>query len=342
MALIHALIAALARSAGKVLNTIFSWATALLFGKVTPNKQIAMSVACFGSLLWIIAIFGMIFPNFAAFAIAAFVPHHDRYEKPIRYAMAACVLLIPFIVGVAKVAVNGHRQAGTKEEGTLRQLLDGWPYTIGLAITLLLMCVFAPVMKAQMFIRRWRAEHIPVMIEPDNYMAAVRDIEIVLEDNGFYATRGQANWMLRLPTQVLSIFAARQAKQMVADNLAVLRGKDFEIELHPSDLIVSGKEKICARVRATIAQHLLFSHALMTWDHEANEIEKRLKDMWLSAHSNSIDLQALHRELADIDEEIKRTTLRYEEWEVLFRQRLQLEQYILRKMLNMKRNRRAA
>jgi hypothetical protein len=37
--------------------------------------------------------------------------------------------------------------------------------------------------------------------------------------------------------------------------------------------------------------------------------------------------------LEQVDREVKRTTLRYEEWEVLFRQRLQLEQYILRKML---------
>jgi hypothetical protein len=333
MALIHGLIAALARSAGKVLNTIFGWATALLFGRVTDKKQIAMSVACFGSLLWIVALIGMLFPNFAAFAIAAFVPQHDRYDTLIRWAMVAAAMLIPFVVGFAKMAVNGHRQAGTKEETKLRQVLDGWPYTIGLATTLLLMCVFAPIMKAQMFMRRWRAEHIPVMVEPQDYLPAVSDVETVLERNGFRVQRRPAQWMLRFPTQVLSFFAARQVKDMVADQLTVLKGKDFEVELHPSDLIVSGREKICAQVRAAIAEHLLFSHCLMTWNDEANKIEKHMKEMWARAHDDTTDMNTLYRELEQVDREVKRTTLRYEEWEVLFRQRLQLEQYMLRKML---------
>jgi hypothetical protein len=336
MALVHALIAGLARSAGKVLNTIFGWATALLFGKVTDKKQIAMSVACFGSVFWIVAIIGMIFPKFGAFAIAAFVPQHERYETLIRWIMVACVVLIPFIVGGAKLAVDGHRMESTHKESKLRQVLDGWPYTIGLAITLLLMMIFAPVMKAQMFLKRWRAEHIPVLIEPEEYGDAVNDLETVLENAGYHVKRQRASWMLRFPTQVLSFFAARQVKDMVADQLTVLVGPKFKVQLHPSDLIVSGKEKDCARVRAVVAERLLFSHALMTWNDEANKIEKHMKTMWESAHDNAADIKTLLDELEGIDRKIERITLRYEEWEVLYRQRLQLEQYMLRKMTGAK------
>jgi hypothetical protein len=336
MALIHALIAGLARSAGKVLNTIFGWATALLFGRVTDNKQIAMSVACFGSILWIVSLIGIIFPKFGVFAIAAFVPEHEKYEQIIRWTMVACAIIIPFIVGFAKLAVDGHRMEETHKESKLRQVLDGWPYTVGLAITLLLMMVFAPIMKAQMFVKRWRAEHIPVLIDPEHYLDAVNDLETVLENAGYNVRRKPASWMLRFPTQVLSFFAAKQVKNMVADRLTVLEGPKFKVQLHPSDLIVSGKENDSARVRAVIAERLLFSHALMTWNDEANKLERKMKSMWERAHDEKAEIKPLLGELDAIDRKIERITLRYEEWEVLFRQRLQLEQYMLRKLVDSK------
>ena len=51
MALIQALVAALTRSAGKLLNTAFSWATVLLFGRVSESRQIYVSAIAFGSAI---------------------------------------------------------------------------------------------------------------------------------------------------------------------------------------------------------------------------------------------------------------------------------------------------
>jgi hypothetical protein len=43
MALIQGLIAALLRSAGKILNTAFGWATMTLFGRVPQERQVYLS-----------------------------------------------------------------------------------------------------------------------------------------------------------------------------------------------------------------------------------------------------------------------------------------------------------
>src|SRR5215831_4328686 len=53
MAIVQALLAAVARSAGRVLNTVFGWATVMIFGRVPESRQIYLSVIAFGSVVWI-------------------------------------------------------------------------------------------------------------------------------------------------------------------------------------------------------------------------------------------------------------------------------------------------
>src|SRR3954451_8277535 len=73
MAIVQAVLALIFRSAGKLLNTAFGWATGMLFGKVPQDRQIFLSVIAFGSVAWIVAVLGIIFPSFATFLLA-FVP----------------------------------------------------------------------------------------------------------------------------------------------------------------------------------------------------------------------------------------------------------------------------
>src|SRR2546422_1855739 len=56
MAIVQALLAALFRSAGKLLNTAFGWATTMLFGRVPQDRQVYLSATAFGSVLWLIAL----------------------------------------------------------------------------------------------------------------------------------------------------------------------------------------------------------------------------------------------------------------------------------------------
>jgi hypothetical protein len=44
MAIIAPILAALSRMAGKLLNTIFGWATVTLFGRVPQGRQIFLSI----------------------------------------------------------------------------------------------------------------------------------------------------------------------------------------------------------------------------------------------------------------------------------------------------------
>src|SRR3954447_2847410 len=73
MAMLQALLALAFRSAGRILNMAFGWATVMIFGKVPQDRQIYLSVIAFGSMGWIVAVLGIVFPSFATFLLA-FVP----------------------------------------------------------------------------------------------------------------------------------------------------------------------------------------------------------------------------------------------------------------------------
>src|SRR5256885_6505927 len=101
MVIIQALIAALTRSAGKLLNTVFAWATVLLFGRVSEDRQMYVSAIAFGSVIWLVVLTGVAFPSFATFLLSFATLPKWVDKRWIRLAMLAAVVVIPALVGMA-------------------------------------------------------------------------------------------------------------------------------------------------------------------------------------------------------------------------------------------------
>src|SRR2546423_1035075 len=100
MVLIQAVIAAIFRSAGRLLNTAFGWATVLLFGRVPQDKQIYLSGIRLGSVAWLLALVGIAFPKLGTFLLS-FVPLPEWIDRTwVRLAMLAGAIVIPAIVGL--------------------------------------------------------------------------------------------------------------------------------------------------------------------------------------------------------------------------------------------------
>src|SRR5690349_13397398 len=155
MAIIQALIAALTRSAGKLLNTAFSWATILLFGRVSQDRQIYVSAIAFGSVIWLVVLAGVAFPSFATFLLS-FVALPKWIDKRwIRLAMLTAVVLLPALIGVVSILMLEREKRPHGAGAVTKAVLRGYPYTIGLALTLAMMTIFAPVLKIRTLIKRW-------------------------------------------------------------------------------------------------------------------------------------------------------------------------------------------
>ena len=105
----------------------------------------------------------------------------------------------------------------------------------------------------------------------------------------------------------------------------MLRAPSIEITLHPSDVAIAGSEESVARSRAAVADRLTRTEAYLTTTEEAQQIEDALREL-----RDPSDPQEALRALPALDERLSRLTVPYEEWEVLYRQRLQVERDLLR------------
>ena len=321
MALIQAAIAMIFRSAGKLLNTAFGWATVLLFGRVPESRQLYLSGVAFGSVLWLVALLGLAFPGLGAFLVAFMSP--PPWVKPwIRIAMLAAVVVIPALVGILSTRMVDPED----RPSMIRAIGRGYPYTVGLALTLVIMTLFAPIMKVRDLLKRWTTEHVPVIIPTEHYAVVVKEVKQALADGGISTVPQRAQWMLRFPTTILTWFAGRSLggsdvplQRLVNERLQVL--------LHPSDLVISGREADAAHARAVLAERLTVTHAYLTWTKESNEIEDEIRRAWdeMRAHETG---PAADR-VARIDHRLQGLTVAYEEWEVLFRELLLVQREVL-------------
>jgi hypothetical protein len=135
---------------------------------------------------------------------------------------------------------------------------------------------------------------------------------------------------------VLTTLAGGAVQDLVADDLTSLHGDSLELLLHPSDLVISGRELDAARARGILARELTYTPAYMTWDKEAMELEDRLRDVRrvLRTHADGrADPDALtyaEARLVETRRAIEDAKFPFDEWEVLFREQLLLERDLLR------------
>src|SRR5580765_8429666 len=143
MAVIQVLLAAVARSAGRILNTAVGWATMLIFGRVPEKRQTYVSVMTFGSLVWIAVIVGIAFPSAGTFLLS-FVPLPAWVDRKwVRLAMTIAAAVLPALIGAVSLLLQDPDERPTGS-ARLRAVLRGYPFTLGLAVTLSMMCVLAP------------------------------------------------------------------------------------------------------------------------------------------------------------------------------------------------------
>ncbi len=331
MAVIQAAIAGVMRSLGKIFNTAFGWATILLFGKVPEDRQIYLSVITFGSVAWIAVLLGIAFPAFGAWLLAFVNPPRWVDRNWIRLAMLIGAIMIPLIIGFLSLKLSAPEDAPENGIEKLKAVMRGYPYTLGLAITLVMLTVFAPILHLRNVLNRWTSQHVPVIVEAPDYLGVVGEMEQALRLAGYPTVRRRASWMLRMPTKVLTALAGGAVQKLVADHLTILAAKDFEVVLHPSDLIISGKDLDAARIRAILSEALAFTKAYLTWTKEANELEDRLVAIWNEMQQRTVEFVPLDgvRRLEAVETNLRNAKFSYDEWDVLSRKKLLVERGLL-------------
>lgn len=299
----------------------------LLFGRIPQQRQIIVTTMAFGSVVWLVAIAGIVWPEFATFLLTFVALPPWVNHAWIRLTMLAAAAAIPLVVGAAALLLVDppHRPRGAAN--ITRALLPGYRYTFGMAVTLIITVLIAPVTQMRTLLRRWTTRHLPVVIHAERYETVVREIERILTEAGVGTRRVPASPLISGPTRMLVLLIGGTVAGMVTHELASFIGRDVDVTVYPFDIVITGHARRVAAVQAVLTEMLPFTPAYLTWTRDANEIEDRLREAWRT-HSGrprggaaALTLPALD----EIEHTIRHTGVAFEEWEVLFREFLLVE-----------------
>jgi hypothetical protein len=326
MAILAALLAAGSRFAGKILTTALGWASTLLFGRVSGSRQYLLLAITFGSVIWMVLLAGVVLPDVGTFLLV-FVPDQDLVpEEVIRALMLIGAAIVPGVLGGLTLLLTDTERTPRRIAGAVAR---GYPLTALLAVLLVFLAGLAGFRKARSLARGWTDAHVPLVVQPGRYDDVAADLERALDAAGLEVERTPAPAVMSKPAQWLAMVAGGASASLVPQRMIQLDGTDLDILIYPMDLLISGDPKLVSRARAAMASRLTTSAAHMTVSAEGQEVEDRLTRLARpSAETPDIPRRfddAAAAELASIDEVIAELEIPYEEWEVLYRERLQVE-----------------
>ncbi|HTE66403.1 MAG TPA: hypothetical protein VK736_09100 [Candidatus Binatia bacterium] len=324
MPIVAAVFALIGRFVGRLLTMAFGWASVMLFGRVPQSKQVLLAAVALGAIAWAVALVGVLVPPVGSMLVST-TPAPDWVDDGwLRLGMVVMAIGLPLLVGVGGLFLTeaGKRPSGIG--GIVTQVLRGYPYSAVLALTLAVLIVVAPIRKVRSLVKRWEDAHIPMIVHPGGYERVADDLEAALDAAGLHVERDPAPWILETPSKLLALAGGPSVRSLVPDRLLVLRSPTLEVTIHPTDVAIAGRREEVAKARAAIASRMTFTAAYLTATKEGQRIEDRL----LAVAAGPPDEAALG--LQEIDRRLASVVVGEEEWEVLYRERLQIERDLLR------------
>lgn len=313
----------LGRMVGSVLTSTLGWASSLLFGRVPRSHQVLVSLMLAGSLLWILLVAGVLLPGLGAFFRTSTPGVSVVDVALLRLTVLALIVLLPAGIGLAAYLApsRGERARGLAAVG---QILRGYPLALVLAGLLL---VFLPAVgldrKIRSVRRGWSDIHVPIVVKPGGYDTMVEDLRAALETADLSVTVHEAPRVLTVPGRLLSMVADGNVRGLAPDRLVELNGPGLEIGVYPSDIAISGGEHERTRARAVIVSRLATSSAHFTTSAESQAVEDRLERVAKQTGRPDRELDEIDGMLLDLD-------IAPEDWDILYRLRLQAERDALR------------
>jgi hypothetical protein len=322
MAVLQAIFAFVSRSAGKIFSALLGWAVSALFGKTSEREKAWLSALVAAAAAWPLLAAGIAFPKLAALVLA-FVPIPKSVPtSAVRVGWIVLALVVPLGLGIA----FANRSPRARGDSGLRRLARGFPVTVALAGAFLILLVSTPFRKLAAALKGLRDDTVPLAIQPSGFDEVARISIRVLELHGFALRREKPTFWMTAPTAILAslggdAFGAEQAR------IGYFRAPGLDVTVTPNGVTLRGAAAETSRAHGLIAEALTPADALQSTDPAAQAIERRIKDAWRAfgtaprAHAGS---SILAGSLERIAEDIVKLPVGYDDWQIVYRQALQL------------------
>jgi hypothetical protein len=317
------------RFAGDLLMTALGWASSLLFGRVPRTHQVFLVLMMALSFLWIVAVVALLVPTVASTLLAT-TPHPPFVDNQwFGFAVLLSVILLPLCIGAAGylVPAEGERRGGVV---VLHEVLRG--YVLAPVISGLLIFLAGVGIARKIRSRRhgWSDAHVAIVVKPGGYDQLVSDVQKALASADLSVAEEDAPWVLTLPARILTRVSGSGVRKLRPDRLVALSAPDLNVGVYPSDIAISGPTPIRTRARAAIVSRLATASAHLTTSKEAQEVEDRLgKLVRQGGAAGAPSETAARANFEAIDATLLDLAVPTDEWDILYRIRLQIERDLL-------------
>jgi hypothetical protein len=233
------------------------------------------------------------------------------------------LVLVPAGIGLAGYLAP-KREDRAQGLAAVGQILRGYP----LAVVMGAMFLFLPAVgldrKVRSMRRGWSDAHVPIVVKPGGYERMVSDLQAALAAAGLRLTIEEAPGILSVPGRTLALIGDRNVSGLVPDRLVELHAPGLEIGVYPSDIAVAGATHERLLARAVVVSRLATTSAHFTTSAESQAVEDRLAELMKKGGTIEADLDEIDRLLLELD-------VAPEEWDILYRLRLQAERDALRR-----------
>lgn len=318
MIIFSGLFTAFGRLIGPVATMTIAWGTMLLFGRVPQSKRNLLSFITLGSLAWVAALAGVLVPSVGSFLLAAVPRASFIQDWWLRLVMLALAVFLPLVIAAATVSFVAEKDRPVGR-ARITRLPMGYPYTAVYALTVISLSVWALERKIRSLQHGWDSVHIPIIVKPGRYESVATDLESALTEAGFAVTRKRASGQFEIPIKLLAAVGGDAVKESIPKALVALQANDLEILVYPSDVALLGRKVLVSAARAAVARRLTSAGAYLTPAKESQDIEDRLAEIAEKPRVTAADF-------APIDDLLTALDAPYDEWETLYRLRLQIEQ----------------
>lgn len=301
------------------------WATALYFGDVPGRQGRILSVVSLLAVAWIVVIVGFAIPIAAGAILEATGVIEENFDVVWYHYIGLMAAVVGLPPAIAAAAVYGSFHDKRDLRTWFGLLPRCYTATLMLGLAVLEMVAITPILLFQ----RWREERnfvsVPLVMrdgsDDDDLTDAVRTAlgSIGIDELSMAEARGLKTW----PMRTVGYAVRHLLGAVVRGEPMRIEAGDVQIYAYATNVSITGPKEDTYRIRAAIERELAFCDAYLTWSDEAQELEDELMAAHAAANG---DVDAIRERLDAVQERIDTASLNGEEWNVLYRLRLQVEQ----------------
>jgi hypothetical protein len=309
---------------GRSASFALGWATALYFGQVPGKQGRLLAVISLLAAGWalLVAGFGMPLALGAAADFMGLVPRNFSVSTPVLLGLLAALLLTPPLIAGLTVWIGFHADRSMRR--WLRLVLPSYPATASLGVGVLQMMVLAPLLIVERLRRRRTLLQVAVAMRSgtdDEALTEAVDGALRSMEIGHVRIH-RAHGFLVWPMRTVGYAVQHLLGAVVRGEPMYLAAGELRLIAYATNVAILGPPRLAHSARAALEREVPFAGAYLTW----SEGSQRFEDVIMDARrSSGGSLRALQRRLDEVQERIDAASLGVDEWNVLYRLRLEVE-----------------